>query len=158
SAAECFKQSGDGFDNSLGPGRFEAESRYAEAQARRLLKQNARAAKLFQIAIDLFREYDPRNPYLKQGIPFLDQLTGTKHSLDAKKIALTGKVPQNKLEMQWMRPHNDSIDNHVALKGHAVKLDDGTDMSALKDEELFGGARKLQEPIAAEISDKFLHD
>ncbi|HEY9793965.1 MAG TPA: hypothetical protein V6D22_26450 [Candidatus Obscuribacterales bacterium] len=160
SAAECFKQAGDGFENSLGPGKFLGESRYAEAQARRLLKQNARAAQLFQVAIDLFEQYDPRNPFLKAGIPYLDQLTGKKHSLQGKasKLALAGQVSQNKLELQWMRPHNDFIDNHVNLKAHVVRLDDGTQMNALKDEELFGGAKKLQEPLAAEISDQFLHD
>jgi hypothetical protein len=63
-AAECFKGSGDAFEASIGEGRFLAESRFAEAQSRRLMGQIPQSARLFQISADIFRRTDPYNPYL----------------------------------------------------------------------------------------------
>src|SRR5579883_1309426 len=57
-AADFFKQAGSGFAVSDGAGKYLAEARFAEGQARRLLKQNAQAAKLFSEAVELFRKYD----------------------------------------------------------------------------------------------------
>ena len=127
SAADCFNQAGDGFDSALGPSKFEAEARYAEAQCRRLLKQNAKAVALFQIAVDMFQEYDPRNPYLKAGRGYLDQMNGSKPPLKAKSPRRywrekVSEEKQQKMELHFLQPHNDFIDNRVSLKGNVTEL------------------------------------
>jgi hypothetical protein len=163
SAAECFKQAGDGFDTAIGPSRFMAEARYAEAQCRRLMNQNAKAVQLFQVAVDMFEECDPRNPFLKAGRAYLDQLSGGKTAMRAKatKTKLTAHASQQQLlPMHFIAPHNDFIDNRVALKGNVTELVAETEtkmQTELKDAAIFGGKR-LQEPMMADVSDKFVHD
>lgn len=164
-AAECFRQAGDGFDSSVGPGKFLGESRYAEAQCRRLLKQNATATHLFQVAVDIFQQYDPRNPFLKAGRAYLDQLSGKQKPLQAKASTtmLTAQVsqqapPPQKVELHALSPRNDFIDNRVTLKGKAMQLEGGVDTTELKDGALFNGSHMAQNPITADISDKFVHD
>jgi hypothetical protein len=156
-AGECFRQSGNAFETAVGPSKMLAEARYAEAQCRRLLKQKAQAVHLFQIAIDLFTEYDPRNPFLKAGKGYLDDLNGKNdRPLQAKatKTMLTGKVEEQKVELHQLLPKNDFIDEQVALKGNATHLEGGV----LKDEANFAPGKFYQDPMSAELSDNFVHD
>jgi hypothetical protein len=153
-AAECFKQSGDAFEGSIGEGRFLAESRFAEAQCRRLMGQIPQSARLFQTAVDIFRRTDPYNPYLFAGVQNL-RLMGfaDKEVKPAPKKKLVASAV--KLKLQELKPQIASIDR--TLKGGITKLEDGTLIASLQDEQFFDGSKKLIPKIAGcDISDKFL--
>jgi hypothetical protein len=158
-AAEFFKQAGDGFESSLGEGRHLAEARFAEAQARRLLKQNAQAAKLFAIAVDLLRKYEPGSPFLKAAVAYLNGLTSKTVTKNNKK-PLHGQVTHVEPKLQALPALSDMVDRHVVLKGHVTQLDDGTKIAALKDNEFFTGGTKrlLSEAAAVDVGDPYVHD
>lgn len=153
SAAGCFKQAGDGFENSVGPGKFCAESRYAEAQCLRLLGQKAKAANLFQVALDMFRNYDPANPFLKAAQAYLDQLKGFTpklHGHTAKLAAATSTA----VPMHVFRPAEGFVDPNVVLTARAITLEGG-----VKEDAIFTGSKLYSEqPETADISDKYVHD
>jgi tetratricopeptide (TPR) repeat protein len=107
-AADRFKQAEPGFD-SPGYEKYLAETKYAEAQSRRLLGQKEQAKKLYQEAIDLFNEYDPLSPYLKPALDYLKklapQLSGRVKRDEARLAALS-----NPTRMM-------TVDRNVVLKG-----------------------------------------
>lgn len=107
-AAECFKRAAPGFDQP-GYEKFEAQTKYAEAQARRLLGQKKDAAKLYQAAIDLFNEYDPLSPYLKASLDNLPKVAPE----------LKGKAAMDKARLQALVIPNRimRVDRNVVLKG-----------------------------------------
>jgi tetratricopeptide (TPR) repeat protein len=114
-AAEYFKQSGDLFETTFGYEKALAESRYAEAQARRLLGQTQQASKLYQAAIDLFQEYDPLSPYLKGAMDTLKNISPN----------LKAGLAKSEFRFQALKLNNRvvSIDRNVILKGRVT--DDG---------------------------------
>lgn len=144
-AADFFKQAGDGYEAAIGESKLLAESRFAEGQARRLLRQNAQAAKLFAMAAALFAKYDPGNPYLKAAINYL-------HT-----APLSGKVTAGSVQLRPLTPVM-AVDRSVPLKGKVTQFDDGTKLSALKDNEFFtGGAKRfLAEAATVDLSDAFV--
>ena len=142
-AADFFKQAGDGFAVSPGAGKFLAEARFAEGQSRRLMKQNAQAAKLFAEAVDLFRKYDLFSPYLKAAVDYRNALN--------KAAPLKGNVAKFDANLKSLPAQMNMVDKHVVLKGKITKLEDGTKIAALKDDDFFtGGSRRLL-PEAAEV-------
>lgn len=165
-AAEYFKQAGDRFQLSVGEGKFVGESRFAEAQARRFLRQDAKAADLFQIAAEQFQQYDPYNPFLKAALDSLAYLRPLHGKLDktaSKPKSLVGKVTQSQpqtsmhlLPMPLPRMAN-VVDKNVTLKANVTKLENGTLIASLKDNELFTRGL-LPEAAAVDVSDKFVHD
>jgi tetratricopeptide (TPR) repeat protein len=150
-AAEYFKQAGDGFANASDQGKFLAESRFAEGQARKLLKQNAEATKLFAAAVELFRQFDPESRYLKAALAQLNQPQTTK--------PLTGRATKIEAKLQQLPAMMDAVDKNVVLKGKLIQLDDGTKIASLKDDELFNGGSKrlLSQAAAVDVSDAFVH-
>jgi hypothetical protein len=108
-AADCFKRAGDLFEAVIGDEKYLAESRYAEAQSRRLIGQTDAASKLYQAAVDLFQEYDPLSPYLK----------GALDSLKKTNPKLTGKVDQAEARLQAMKNPTKVmlVDRNIVLKG-----------------------------------------
>jgi hypothetical protein len=149
-AADCFKQAGDNFERAQGRGPFTAQARFAEAQARRLLRQNARAAKLFAEAAEMFRESDPRSPYLQAAVKYRDELGGSK--------PLKAKITDNKIEMHPLPPMIDTVDRNVVLKGAAEKSEDGTLVASLKDGDFFSGGKRLPSAAPANVSDGYVHN
>lgn len=154
-AAECFKQSGDAFELAIGEGRFLAESRFAEAQSRRLMGQIPESARLFQIAVDIFRRTDPYNPFLFAGIQNLQMMGFADRQVKPpppKKKLVASAV---KLKLQELQPKLASIDR--TLKGGITKLEDGTLIASLHDEQFFDGSKKLISQVAGcDLSDNFL--
>jgi hypothetical protein len=154
-AAECFKGSGDAFELSIGEGRFLAESRFAEAQSRRLVGQIPQSARLFQIAADIFRRTDPYNPYLVAALQNL-QLMGFVDRQVKPPPAPKKQAPSPaKLQLQAIQPKIASIDR--TLKGGVTELADGTLIASLHDTDFFDGSKKQLPKIAGcDLSDKFL--
>ncbi len=153
SAADAFKQAGDGFLASLGEGKFCAESRFAEAQCRRLMGQKARSAELFQIALDMFRNYDPHNPFLKAAQAYVDQSQGGSpklHGHTAKLASATSTAVPTPI----FRPSEGFVDPNIRLTANVTTLQGG-----VKEDDIFTGSKMYAEqPTAADISDKFVHD
>lgn len=151
-AADFFKQAGSGFAVSDGAGKYLAEARFAEGQARRLLKQNAQAAKLFSEAVELFRKYDIGSSYLKAAVDYRNALT--------KSTPLSGKVAKNEASLKSLPAQMDMVDKHVILKGKLTKLEDGTKIAALKDDDFFNGGSKrlLPEAAGVDVSDGYVHN
>lgn len=155
SAAECFKGSGDAFEMSIGEGRFLAESRFAEAQSRRLMGQVPQAARLFQLAADIFRRTDPYNPYLIAALQNLQWLGYVDKPIQQKPPPRPKKATPPPLKLQAMQPKIASIER--TLKGGVTQLSDGTLIASLHDNDFFDGSKKLLPKVAGcDISDKFL--
>lgn len=148
-AAKYFKQAGDGFA-STGDGKFLAQSRFAEAQSLRFLKQNAQAASLFEQAIELFRQYEPNSRFLKAA---LDQLNYLK-----KGQLLKGKIGQTEPTFQALPALKDMVSRTVLLKGKITQLEDGTSINALKDNDFFRGGRLLPQAASVDVSDGYVRD
>jgi hypothetical protein len=121
-AADLFKLAGDQLETITGQEQFLGEARYAEAQSRRLLGQTDAAARLYQAAIDLFKEYDPLSPYLK----------GSLDSLKKLKPGLSGKVAQDEWRLKALANPTQiiTVDRNVRLKGRIS--DAGVRLSAEK--------------------------
>jgi hypothetical protein len=152
-AAEYFKQAGDGFAQCLDQGKYLAEARFAEGQARKLLKQDAQATQLFGAAIALFRQYDPGSRYLKAALAQLNPPKSNK--------SLKGQASKNEVRLQQLPAIMDAVDRNVVLKGKLTQLDDGTKIASLKDDELFfdGGSRRLLSQAAqVDVSDAYVHN
>lgn len=149
-AAEYFRRAGAGFAISEGSGKFLAEARYAEGQARRLMKQNAQAGKLFGEAVDLFRKYDLGSPFLKAAVDYRNALTKPLH----------GKVTRFDSKFSALPAQMDTVDRHVVLKGKVTRLEDGTKIAALKDDEFFNGGSKrlLPEAAGVDVSEGYVHN
>jgi hypothetical protein len=107
-AAECFRRAAPGFDQP-GYEKFEAQTKFAEAQSRRLLGQKKDSAKLYQAAIDLFNEYDPLSPYLKAA---LDNLPKVAPELKGKAAMDKARLQALVIPSRIMR-----VDRNVMLKG-----------------------------------------
>jgi hypothetical protein len=156
-AAEFFKQCGDIFELNAGDCRLLAESRFAEATARRMMAQVPQAAKLYQLAADIFRRTDPNNPYLQASLQNI-MLMGyvDKPAEPPKKKKLVASATMEKFKMVAMQPRKASIDR--TLQGQCTKLEDGTLVAALHDEDFFDGSSKkfLAQTAAVDLSDKFL--
>jgi tetratricopeptide (TPR) repeat protein len=114
-AAELFKRAGDQFDQGFE--RYRGESRYAEAQCRRMLGQKAASSSLYQAAIKIFKEHDPESPYLKAAIEQLGniELKVQEARLDAPPRKLEGAI---------------DIDRTVTLQGRIGE--DGVRLSGRK--------------------------
>jgi hypothetical protein len=154
-AADCFKQSGDAFEMSIGEGRFLAESRFAEAQSRRLMGQIPQSARLFQIAVDIFRRTDPYNPYLVAGLQNLQLMGFVDKQVKAPPPPKKQAPSPAKIKLQEMQPKIASIDR--TLKGGLTELADGTLIASLHDTDFFDGSKKLLPQVAGcDLSDKFL--
>jgi hypothetical protein len=108
-AASDFMRAGDILQSLNGCEKFLAESKFAEAQARRLAGQTAQAAKLYQSAVDLFEEYDPLNAYLKAALDNLRPL----------RPELKGRINQAQVRLQALASSTRLIivDRNVVLKG-----------------------------------------
>jgi hypothetical protein len=153
-AAECFKGSGDAFEGSIGEGRFLAESRFAEAQSRRLMGQIPQAARLFQISADIFRRTDPYNPYLIAALQNLQLFGYADKQIKAPPVKKAPPTPV-KLKLQAIQPKVASIER--TLKGGVTQLEDGTLVASLHDTDFFNGSKKLLPKVAGcDLSDKFL--
>mgnify|MGYP000520353597 CR=1 FL=1 len=118
-AAELFKLSGDQFD--AGYEKYRAESRYAEAQCRRMLGQKNDAARLYQAAIKLFQAHDSESPYLKAAIEQLGniELKMQAAAIDAPARKLAGAVDIDKTVTLQGRIGEDG----VRLSGRKAVLD-----------------------------------
>ncbi len=114
-AADLFKRAGDQFDR--GYERYCAEARYAEAQCRRMLGQKTDACRLYQAAIQLFKKYDPKSPYLEASIEQLGN------------ISLTKQTPQMAMAPRKLVGAV-NVDQNVTLQGKVD--DDGTRLSGRK--------------------------
>jgi tetratricopeptide (TPR) repeat protein len=114
-AADCFKTAGDQFALSNGNEKFLAESRFAEAQSRRLLGQKQAAIQLYKEAIDLFGQYDPHSPYLKAALD----------NLNIYNPALQGRAAQSRLKAMAAASGIQSVEREVYLKGSAADIDTG---------------------------------
>lgn len=148
-AAKYFRQAGDAFA-SAGEGRFLAQSRFAEAQSLRLLKQNEQAANLFEQSVELFRKYEPNSRFLKAA---LDQLNYLK-----KGRQLKGKIAQTEPTFQALPALRDTVSRTVPLKGKITQLQDGTSIASLKDNDFFTGGRLLPQAASVDVSDGYVRD
>jgi hypothetical protein len=121
-AAECFKRAGDLLEAIAGQEQFLGQARFAEAQSRMLLGQADAAARLYQAAIDLMKEYDPLSPYLK----------GALDSLKKLKPALSGSVARDEARLKALTNPTQImiVDRDVRLKGRIS--DSGVRLSAEK--------------------------
>ena len=148
-AANCFKVAGDGFEAS-GEGVHAGEARFAEAQACKLMRQDAQAAKLFARAADLFKKFDPSNPFLKASLARMAD----------RKPALQGKLSHSDVRLRSLPPQMDTVQRNIPLKGKVTELEDGTKVASLHDDDFFtGGQRRLlPEAAAADISEGFVKD
>lgn len=159
-AAECFRQSGDAWQASVGECRFLAEARFAEAQSYRLMGQIPKSAKLFQLAADVFRRADPYNPYLQAALGNLRLMGFVDRPVVQQAPAPKPQAPKPRLVA--LTPRLDSIT--PTLKASLTKLEDGTEIAALHDQDFFDGSKKrmLAQAAACDLSDKFikgaLHD
>jgi tetratricopeptide (TPR) repeat protein len=115
-AADCFKTAGDQFALTTGNERFLAESRFAEAQSRRMLGQKQTATQLYQEAVDLFRQYDPLSPYLKAALDNLNQSTGLHGRASLAQARLRAITAASSIQ---------SVEREVYLKGSATVIDSG---------------------------------
>jgi len=109
-AADCFKSAGDQFALSSGNEKFLAESRFAEAQSRRMLGQKQAATQLYQEAVELFRQYDPLSPYLKAALD----------NLNISSPGLHGRVAQDRLKALNAASSIQSVEREVYLKGGVI--------------------------------------
>jgi len=151
-AADYFRQAGNGFATSTQAGKYLAEARYAEGQARRLLKQNAQAAHLFAEAVQLFGKYDQHSPYLKAAVEYRNSLT--------KSEQLKGHLSRFVPNLRDLPAQMDTVDRHILLTGKLTKLEDGTKLTYLKDDDFFNGGSKrlLSEAAAVDVSDPYVHN
>jgi tetratricopeptide (TPR) repeat protein len=133
-AVEFFQRAGDAFESLSGYERFLGEARFAEAQALKLSGQQAAAAKNYEIAVDLFQEYDPLSPYLK---PALDQLKKTAPQLQ-------GKVARAEATLQAITKSTRivSVDRNVILKGSITDT---------------GNVRLLAEKGTSDVDSGYIH-
>jgi hypothetical protein len=148
-AANCFKVAGDGFEAS-GEGVHAGEARFAEAQANKLMRQDAKAAKIFGMAAELFKKYDPSNPFLKASLARMGD----------KKPPLQGTLTHQDVRLRSLPPQMDTVQRTIPLKGKVTELDDGTKIASLHDNDFFtGGQRRLlPEAAAADINEGFIKD
>jgi hypothetical protein len=151
-AASCFKVAGDGFEAS-GEGVHAGEARFAEAQACKLMRQDAKAAKIFGMAADLFKRYDPSNPFLKASLARMEE----------KKPPLQGKLTHRAspdVRLRSLPPQMDTVQRNIPLKGNVTELDDGTKVASLHDNDFFTGGQKrlLPEAAAADINEGFVKE
>jgi len=114
-AADCFKSAGDQFAMSTGNEKFLAESRFAEAQSRRMLGQGQAATQLYQEAIDLFRQYDPLSPYLKAA---MDNLNSSMPGLHGR-----ASLAEARLKALNAATSIQSVEREVYLKGGITSTD-----------------------------------
>lgn len=149
-AADYFSQAGRGFAASSESGKYLAEARFAEGQARRLLKQNAQAAALFAEAVELFRKYDLHSSFLKAAVDYRNSLTKTE--------PLKGHVSTIAPSLHALPAQMDTVNRHIVLTGKLTKLEDGTRIASLKDDDFFNGGAKrlLTEAAAADVSDPYV--
>ncbi|HEY9714783.1 MAG TPA: hypothetical protein V6C72_15045 [Chroococcales cyanobacterium] len=149
-AAECFKKAADGFANSPYDGRFQAEARFAEGQSDRLMRQYAKAAKAYTMAIDLFKVYDPRNPYLRAAI---DQL-----NLLPKEHKLKAQAEHKEITLKALPPIMDRVNRTISLSAKHTELSGGVDIAALKDEDFFNGGNLLAQAAAVDVHEGYVKD
>ncbi len=123
-AAGYFKSAGDSFAALPGNERFLAESRFAEAQSRRLMGQKQTANKLYQEAVDLFRQYDPLSPYLAAA---LDNLYPSGRGLHGRL-----SLAESRWKALTAAANIQSVERDVYLKGQATQLDGGAQMHSGK--------------------------
>ncbi len=123
-ATRYFKMAGDGFAAAGSNEKYMAESRFAEAQSRRLLGQKQLAVPLYQESIALFRQYDSLNPYLQAALDNLKDLTpplqGRVGKTDARLKALASMTSIQ------------AVDRNIILKGRVTDLDPATALGAEK--------------------------
>jgi hypothetical protein len=160
-AADMFKYAGDGFE-SAGLGRFAGEARYAQAQANKLLRRDAQASKLFGMAADLFRKYDPKSPFLKAAMARMDprdralqgKATTTALSASTSISAPTATI------LKTLPAHSDTVSRTIPLKGKLTQFEDGTKLASLKDDEFFNGGSKrlLPEAAACDVTDLYVKE
>ncbi len=152
-AADWFKVAGDGFEASIGEGKFLADARFAEAHSRMMLRQGAKAAPLFEIAARLFRKYDPNSPFLKASLAALQRLP-KPGPLQAK----IEKFEPTKLNLIALPGQIDKVGRDVPLKSKISKFEDGTLLASLKDEQFFIGGKKrlLSQAAALDIGDDYV--
>jgi tetratricopeptide (TPR) repeat protein len=116
-AAQYFQLAGQGFATADNSEKFLAETRYAEAQCRRLLGQRQAAIALYQEAIALFRQYDPLSNYLKAAIDNLHNLTPPLQARLAKSdIRLKALAEVSGIQ---------AVDRNIVLKGRVTDIDKG---------------------------------
>ncbi len=149
-AASCFKAAGDGFEAS-GEGVHAGEARFAEAQACKLMRQDAKASKIFGMAAELFKKYDPTSPFLKASLARMD---------DHKPPPLQGKLSNTDVRLRSLPPQMDTVQRTIPLKGKVTELEDGTKIASLHDNDFFtGGQRRLlPEAAAADLNEGFVKD
>ena len=116
------------------------------------MRQDAKAAKIFGMAADLFKRYDPSNPFLKASLARMD---------DRKPPApLQGKLTHQDVRLRSLPPQMDTVQRNIPLKGNVTELEDGTKVASLHDNDFFtGGQRRLlPEAAAADIHEGFVKD
>lgn len=154
-ACEWFRVAGDGFEASIGESKFLAEARFAEGFARLRMGQQAKAAQLFDIAVKLFRKYDPYSPYLRAGVAALDRLPKPKMRPLQAKIE---ERQEKKFKMVALPGQLDKVSRTVPLAGKLTALEDGTLLASLRDDQVFVGGKKrlLSQAAALDISDEYV--
>lgn len=158
-AAEQFKVAAYGF-GTAGNGRLQAQAKYAEAQTRRMLRQNAESSKLYAEAAELFKKFDPSSPYLKASIDQSGLLSMVGKMDNSKRKPLTGEVTENELppaeQLKSLPAMTDKVDKSIPLQGSITQLAGGVNLNALKDEDFFNGANQLPKAAAVNVSDAYV--
>lgn len=158
-AAEQFRiaEAGFGMANN---GRFQAQAKYAEAQTRRLLRQNAQAATLYAQAAELFRKYDPSSPYLKASIDQAGLLSMVGKPDFSKKKPLEGVATENDLlpadTLKSLPAMTDHVDKVIPLTGKVTQLAGGVKIDSLKDADFFNGGNLLPTAAAVNVTDGYV--
>lgn len=158
-AAEQFRiaEAGFGMANN---GRFQAQAKYAEAQTRRLLRQNAQAATLYAQAAELFRKYDPTSPYLKASIDQSGLLSMVGKPDFSKKKPLQGAATENDLlpadTLKSLPAMTDHVDKVIPLAAKVTQLAGGIKVDALKDADFFNGGNLLPTAAAVNVTDGYV--
>lgn len=158
-ACEWFRVAGDGFEASLGEGKYMGDARFSEGYARLLAKQDLQAAELFRIAVKIFQKHDPNSPYLRAALAALARMPKPKV---AKVKPLQGQIiaekPPEFGKFIALPGHIDKVAYQVPLKGKLDKFEDGTLLASLKDDQIFTGGKKrlLTQAAALDISDDYI--
>ncbi len=158
-AAEQFRiaEAGFGMANN---GRFQAQAKYAEAQTRRLLRQNAQSATLYAQAAELFRKYDPTSPYLKASIDQSGLLSMVGKPDLTKKKPLQGQATENELPpaetLKSLPAMTDHVDKVVPLTGSVTQLAGGIKVDSLKDADFFNGGNQLPKAAAVNVTEGYV--
>ncbi len=158
-AAEQFRIAEAGFAMANN-GRFQAQAKYAEAQTRRMLRQNAQAATLYAAAAELFRKYDPTSPYLKASIDQVGLLSMVGKTAPNNKKPLQGQATENELppeqQLKSLPAMTDHVDKVVPLSGSVTQLAGGIKVDSLKDGDFFNGGNQLPKAAAVNVSDAYV--